>query len=261
MPAALQFTSAEISSWVGAFLWPFFRIGALLAAAPLFSTQTVPVRARLIIAIALTFVIVPLLPRAPQVDPFSVPGVWILAQQILIGLCLGFALRLAFTALELAGEIAGQLMGLGFASLLDPNNGVPVPMVSTFYMLIATLLFLAFNGHLVLITLLVDSFKSIPLTEGIGSETFRDLVSIGSDMFAGAVLISLPMIASLLLVNLAFGVMTRAAPQLNIIAVGFPVTLIIGFIVMLLTLPLLPTQWSNLLDVVFGSMRSLMRIS
>ncbi len=238
-------------------MWPFFRIAALVGAAPIFGTRTVPVRIRVVIALALTAVVVPLLPPAPAVDPLGAAGASITTQQILIGGSLGFALRMVFSALELAGEVIGQLMGLGFASMIDPQNGVQVPVISNFYTLMAVLLFFAFDGHFALIEVLVDSFRTLPLAAAPNYEGFRTLVAWAGQMFAGAVLVALPAAAALLLVNLAFGITTRAAPQLNIFAVGFPLTLILGFVVMLLSLPSLPEQWQRLLDGGFALMRSL----
>ncbi len=254
----MNFTSAELTAWIGSFLWPLFRVGAMVGAAPILGSRSVPVRIRLGLALAITLVIVPLLPPAPAVDPLSGAGLVITFNQLLIGLALGFSLRLVFSAVEIAGQIIGQLMGLGFASMIDPENGVSVPVVSQFYSMCAILLFLAFNGHLLLIQMLADSFRILPVsTHGIPLEGLRALADWGGQMFAGAVLVALPAISALLLVNLAFGVMMRSAPQMNIFAVGFPITLLLGMVIMLVTLPALPGQLSAMTDQVFGLMRYL----
>ncbi len=254
----MNFTSAELTAWIGSFLWPLFRIGAMVGAAPIFGSRSVPARIRLGLALVITLVIVPLLPAAPAVDPLSGTGLVITFNQLLIGLALGFSLRLVFTAVEIAGQIIGQLMGLGFASMIDPENGVSVPVVSQFYSVCTILLFLAFNGHLLLIEMINDSFRTLPVgTQGIPLDGLRALADWGGQMFAGAVLVALPAICALLLVNLAFGVMMRSAPQLNIFAVGFPVTLLIGMVIMLVTLPALPGQLEVMYDQVFGLMRYL----
>lgn len=256
----MNFTSAELTAWIGSFLWPLFRVGAMVGAAPILGARTVPARIRLGLALAITLVIVPLLPTAPAVDPLSGAGLVITFNQLLIGLALGFSLRLVFTAVEIAGQIIGQLMGLGFASMIDPENGVQVPVVSQFYSICAILLFLAFNGHLLLIEMVADSFRTLPIsTHGIPLDGLRAVADWGSQMFAGAVLVALPAICALLLVNLAFGVMMRSAPQLNIFAVGFPITLLIGMVIMLVTLPALPGQLTTMIDQVFGLMRYLVR--
>lgn len=255
----MNFTSAELTAWIGSFLWPLFRVAAMVGAAPILGARVVPARIRLGLALAITLVIVPLLPAAPAVDPFSGTGIVITFNQLLIGLALGFSLRLVFSAVEIAGQIIGQLMGLGFASMIDPENGVQVPVVSQFYSICTILLFLVFNGHLLLIEMIADSFHMIPVsTEGIPRYGLRALADWGGQMFAGAVLVALPAICALLLVNLAFGVMMRSAPQLNIFAVGFPITLLIGMVIILVTLPALPAQLTVLSDQIFGLMRYLL---
>lgn len=254
----MTFTSAEILTWIGQYLWPFFRIGAMVGAVPVIGTRLLPVRIRLGFALALTVVIVPVIPEAPVVSLFSFDALMIAARQIFIGLAMGFALRMVFAAFVHGSQIIALQMGLGFASMIDPQNGVQVPMLSQFYIIIVTLLFLGLNGHLVVIEVLVDSFHTLPIGgSGIGSQKLWSLVAAASGMLAGAVWIALPAVASLLLVNLAFGVMTRAAPQLNIFAVGFPMTMILGFAVILLSLPSIVPQLDSLMSDGFALSRSL----
>ncbi|MDX1252223.1 MAG: flagellar biosynthetic protein FliR [Gammaproteobacteria bacterium] len=254
----MQFTSAEISSWIGMYLWPLFRIAAMVGVAPVFGAQNVPVRIRVGIAVALTLVIAPVLPQVPQVDPISSVGVLIIVHQVMIGMAIGFALRLVFAAFVLAGQLIGQTMGLGFAAMVDPQNGVQVPVVGQFYQIMVTLLFLAMNGHLVLIEVIADSFRTLPVgPKGLGMDSLWSLVLWGGQVFAGAVLVSLPAVTALLVVNIAFGVMTRASPQLNIFAVGFPVTLGIGVVVMLVTLPVILPQLSHIMSDAFTMMQQL----
>ena len=207
----MSFSSAEIAAWVGAFLWSFTRIAALFSVAPVFGSRTLPRRIRLIIALALTWTIVPLIPPVPVIEPLSPTGLLVVAQQILIGLSMGFVLRLAFGALELGGQMIATQMGLSFASLVDPQSGAQSPLLSQFYTLFGTLIFLSLNGHLLLIRMLVESFATLPVAAtGADRDLLWLLVNWASGLFAGAVLIALPAIASLLVVNLAFGVMTRA---------------------------------------------------
>ena len=234
----MHFTSAEIVSWIGAYLWPFFRIAAMLMTAAVFGTRSLPMRLRLMLALALTMVIAPLAGPAPAIDPVSGPGLFVTAQQILIGFTMGFVLRMLFAALELAGEVIGQLMGLGFASLIDPQNGVQVPAVSQLYVLLATLMFLALNGHLLWIEALTESFRIIPVgTTGLAPEGAWLLVGFASQIFSWGVRMALPVVAALLVVNLAFGVLSRTSPQLNVFSIGFPAALLIGLGLLLITLP------------------------
>lgn len=234
----MHFTSAELTAWIGAFLWPFFRVSAMLMSAAIFGTRTLPMRLRLMLALALTLILAPLAGPMPAVDPLSGAGVLITAQQILIGVAIGFVLRLVFAVLELAGEMIGMLMGLGFASLVDPQNGVQVPVVSHLYILLATLMFLALNGHLLWIEALAESFRLIPVGEaGITAGGAFALVGFISQVFGWAVRMALPVVAALLVVNLAFGVLSRTSPQLNVFSVGFPAALLVGMGLLLITLP------------------------
>jgi flagellar biosynthetic protein FliR len=192
----------------------------------------------------------------PQVDPVSAEGILVLAGQLAIGLAMGFMVRLVFAAVEMGGNIVGQTMGLGFAQMMDPANGITVPVVSQFYSVMATLIFLALDGHLILIDILVDSFHVMPVatTTPISGGLWL-LVSWGAWIFKGAMLIALPAVSAMLLVNIAFGVMMRAAPQLNIFAVGFPVTLMLGFVFILVSLTLFLPQFTGLTDDAFLTMQ------
>lgn len=254
----MLFTTAQIAGWIGDFLWPLMRVAMMLAVAPIFGGRLVPMRVRLVLAVLITWVLVPVIPAAPAVDPLSPAGVLVTAQQLLIGLILGFMLQLVFSALMIAGHTVAMGMGLGFASMVDPQNGVQVPVVGQYYVTFASLLFLALNGHLALIGVLADSFHSLPVAvDGISRQTLWDVAVWGSRMFAGGLLIAIPAVTALLLTNIAFGVITRAAPQLNIFGVGFPLTLTLGFVIMMFTLPALVPQFTDLLGDAFGVLGAL----
>ncbi len=249
----MNFSDEQLINLVTSYFWPFTRIAAFIAVVPIFGTRIVPARIRLLIAISLTMVIVPVLPSPPvAVDPLGLDGLLTTAAQVMIGLAMGFALKLIFSAIETGGHMMAQTMGLGFAQMNDPANGVTVPVVSQFYIIMATLLFLALNGHLVLIDVLAESFQVLPISmQGISHDGMWVLISWSSWIFTGAVLMSLPVVVALLLVNVAFGVMMRAAPQLNVFAVGFPLTLTFGFIFMLVSLPIFLPQFSDLVENAF----------
>lgn len=234
----MLFTGADIVSWINGLFWPFTRIAAMLAIAPIFGARMVPVRIRLILALLLTSVMLPLVPEVAAIDPLSPAGLLVLVQQFLIGLAIGFSIQLVFATLVLAGQTTAMGMGLGFASMVDPQNGVQVPVVGQYYVVVATLLFLAMNGHLALIQVLADSFRSLPIgVEALTRQDLREIAYWGGRMFAGAVMVALPAVAAILLANLAFGVVSRAAPQLNIFGVGFPVVMTLGFIALFLIVP------------------------
>jgi flagellar biosynthetic protein FliR len=247
----------DITAWVGDFFWPFIRLGALFAAAPIFGARTVPIRARIILAVAVTVLIQPSLPLLPAIDPLSPRGLLIIFQQVVIGLSLAMIMQLIFSTLVMTGQMVATTMGLGFASTVDPQNGVQVTMLGQFYLIIATLFFLAFDGHLVLIRILADSFTTLPIDgEFIDVQVFWGVANYTSEVLVSAVLVALPIMLGVLLVNLAFGVMTRAAPQLNIFAVGFSLTILAGFVLMAISIPLLSPLLSNLFANGFGFMRA-----
>ena len=246
--SAFQLTTAEITAWIGSFLWALLRVSMMLAATPLFSARMVPLKVRLTIGLLLTWMVLPLIPPGPAVEPLGSTGLLISMHQVLIGLAMGFTLQMVFSALTVAGESVAMSMGLGFAFMIDPQNGIQVPVLSSLYVVLGTLLFVALNGHLALIGMLVDSFNTLPIgVEGLGPERIWQLVSWAGRMFMGAVLVALPALTSMLLVNLALGVITRAAPQLNVFAVGFPMTLFLGFVLLLLSLPSFVRQFERLL--------------
>lgn len=254
----MNFSSAELSALIANFMLPFIRIGAMFSIAPIFGSQTILMRSRLMLALAMTAILVPILPPAPYVDPLTVTGALLMAQQMVIGLAMGFVLQMVLSAVTLAGQTIAMSMGLGFASMVDPQNGVQTPVLGQYFLIMTTLLFLALNGHLVIIEVLASSFQSLPLDGGgLAREGIWGLVGWAGEMFAGAVLIALPVTISLMTVNVGFGVMMRAAPQLNIFAVGFPVTMLVGFIFIIITLPSVSQQVEALFDSAFAFARLL----
>lgn len=252
----MTITTAEIMSWLGAFFWPFMRIGAMMLAAPVLGGEQISVRVRLLLAVGLTIGVMPAMGTAPAVEPLSADGLLISLNQVVIGLAMGLLVSLALQSASIAGESVALSMGLGFANMVDPNTGQSTPVVSQFLIIIATLLFLAMGGHLMLIELSASSFDVMPVgTEGLVSQDFRTVAAWGAQMYAGAVLIAMPAVIGLLLVYLALGVMTRAAPQMNIFSVGFPITILMGYLaLMTLILPSLPGRmagiWSDAFDTI-----------
>lgn len=255
----MQFALADIMTWISGLMWPFMRIGAMFMVAPMFGARNVPVRLRLLLALVLAWVMSLVLPPPPAVDPISLEAVVISIQQVVIGLAMGFILQMVFSVLAMAGENIAYGMGLGFATLVDPENGVQVPVVGQYFLILATLMFLGLDGHLILIEMLAESFRSLPVG-GVGMErdVFWLIAGWGSRMFEWSLLVSLPVVASLLLVNISFGIITRAAPQLNIFAVGFPLTLLLGFALMLVSLPTLGPLFESLAERGFLFMRGVL---
>lgn len=256
----IGFTSAQLDAWLTAFLFPLARIMGLLASAPVFNNRALPARIRLVVGLVITVALVPVLPPMPAVAPGSWIGMAVLAQQILIGLLLGFTLRIAFAAIDVAGELIGMQMGLSFAVFYDPQAGGQTPVLAEFLGLITTLIFLAMNGHLLALQVLAESFRLLPVgTTPFGAGGFTAFFAWSSTLFSAGLLLALPLIAALLIANLAMGVLARVAPQLNIFAVGFPVTLLAGFVVMMFMIPYFGAAMEKLFDAAFRAMAEIMR--
>ncbi len=244
----LTLSVEQIAVWLGGFFWPFVRISAMMLAAPVFGARMMPVRIRIIMALAISLLSAPLLPPVPAVDPISFDAAGIIVQQILIGVSMGFIVQMVFQSLVVAGEAIANSMGLGFARMVDPANGVQVPVISQFLVVMATLLFVILNGHLLLIQLVIRSFEILPVSDsGLSVPAIREVVNWAGQMFVGGLMIALPAVTALLVVNISMGVITRAAPQLNIFAVGFPLMILLGFIFLAATLPSIFAQFTQML--------------
>lgn len=253
----MNFTGAEITTWLASLIWPFMRIGAMFSAAPILAARSVPTRVRIVLAFMLAMILLPVIPAPPAVDLLSAEALIISVYQVFIGLAMGFILQMVFAVFVIAGQSIAMAMGLGFASIVDPQNGVQVPVVSQAFLIMATLIFLALHGHLLIIEVLADSFRLLPVGPLVPSrDGLWQLITWGSSMYAGGVLVALPAVAALLLVNIAFGVTARAAPQLNIFAVGFPVMILVGLVFLTLTLPTLTSHLSNLMMQSFSLIQS-----
>ncbi len=247
----------ELLYWLAQLLLPFFRIAAFFMVVPIFGNQLVALRVRVLFALTTAIALFPILPAVPEIDPLSLAMVLGVLEQIVVGATLGFLLQIFFHIFVLAGQMIAMQMGLGFASMIDPTNGVSVAVVSQFYVLLVTLLFLAFNGHLVLIDVLVEGFAAIPIgSGGMSQSVMWQLASAGGWMMASALLLALPAVTAILIVNFAFGVMTRAAPQLNIFSLGFPFTLMFGIFILWVALSGFLPQYERLSAEVFAQLRS-----
>ncbi len=254
-------TDAQITEFVGRYLWPLFRISALFMAMPVIGTRVVTARVRIVLAFTLTLLVVPLLPSMPALPALSLDSLMVAVQQVIIGLSIGFFLQVVFHLFVLAGQFMAMKMGLGFASMNDPANGITVTVLSQYYLILTTLLFLSMNGHLVVMQMIVESFSTFPVSDqGFGAEVFWQIASSGSWMFSRALLIALPVLTSLLIVNLAFGVMSRAAPQMNIFSVGFPITLLFGLVIMWYSMPSFLPNYQRFMEEGYNVLYNLLRI-
>lgn len=247
--------SAQIDAWIAAFIFPLSRILAFIAAAPLWSNAGIPRRTRLILALAITVAIAPSLPAMPGVPAGSLSGLWIMFQQMLIGIGMGFAARIVFAAFDLAGEFIGFQMGLSFATFYDPLNASQTPVIAELISLVTLLLFLSMNGHLLYLATLAQSFSAIPVgPTPLAAASWLNLVELAAKIFSAGLLLAMPIVVALLITNLALAVLTRAAPQLNIFALGFPLTLIGGFIVLAVSMNYLATPLQALFEYAMSAM-------
>ncbi len=240
---------AQIQELWNQFLWPLFRISSMLMAMAIFGTRMVPLRIRILLAGSMTLMIAPQLPPMPAVDVFSGLGFTTLISQIGIGVAMGLATRMLFETFVFGAQMIAMQTGLGFASLVDPSSGVQVPILGQFFVFLATLIFLAVDGHLLMLRIIVESFTSFPIGKtGPSSDGIWGLISFGRWLFAGGVLMALSASLSLLVVNVTFGVLTKASPQLNIFTIGFPITLITGLLIVWLTM----SGFMNRFEIQFG---------
>jgi flagellar biosynthetic protein FliR len=243
------FSEAQLLQWVTPLLWPFVRVLALFSALPVFGQRTVPARVRVALAFLIALCAQVSLPAMPVAALDSPTAFMLVAQQVLIGLSIGFAVRVVFAAVEFAGELIGLQMGLNFAGFFDPVTASQGTAAGRFFGTMVAWLFIVINGHLTVIAAVVQSFQVFPAAP----EPFAFLHAVqpqvwGTELFQLGTWIALPMIAMLLFVNLVLGLVSRVAPQMNVFAVGFPVTLGVGLVGMLLTLPMLQAPFVMALE-------------
>ena len=245
----LTFTEAQVLAWITPLLWPFLRVLALFGSMPVIAQRGVPMRIRVALAFLIALAAQASLPEMPVIALDSGAGVLAIAQQLLIGISLGFAVRVVFAAVELAGEVIGLQMGLNFAGFFDPVSGGQGTAASRFFGVSVSWLFIVINGHLLLIAAIVQSFHVFP----VGAEPFAFLRSMqpqvwGAEIFALGLWIALPLVAMLLFVNFVLGIVSRVAQQMNVFAIGFPISLSVGLVGMLLTLPMMSTPFTMALE-------------
>lgn len=244
----LSFTEAQLNLWLATFLWPLFRILGVLMAAPVFGHRATPTRVKLGLGVFIALILAPTLPPPPDAAPGSWQGLLILVNQVLIGLAIGFIIRIAFAAADAAGEIIGLQMGLGFAAFFDPQSAGQSLVLARFFNMLAVLVFIAVNGHLLLLDVLANSFQALPVSSTpLAAEGFRSVAAFGATIFAIGLQLALPLIAILLMTNLALGILTRSAPQLNIFAIGFPITLSVGLVALNLSLPYFALEFERMI--------------
>lgn len=226
-----------LNLWLAAWLFPFIRILAMLSAAPLYDQKAIPRQVRVGLAAVMAFVVMPTLPPPPSLDDASAVG--IIAQQVVIGLAIGFSIKVVFTAFQMAGDIIGLQMGLGFAQFVDPDKGGATPILGTFLTLLASLIFLTMDGHLMLIDAIVASFDVVPIGARSSGVNFENIFSAGGILFMLALQISLPVVSALLIANIILGLLAKASPQMNLMSIGFSITITMGVVILSFSTPYL----------------------
>lgn len=250
-----SFTTAQLDAWIVAYAFPLVRILAFIAAAPLWSTAGIPRRTRLILGLAISVALTPTLPPLPGIAPGSLSGLAVLGHEFLVGIAMGFAVRVVFSVTDLAGEFIALQMGLGFATAYDPLNSSQTPVISEYLGLLTLLLFMALNGHLIFIATLAESFHAIPIGNALpGPGSWLNIAELGGKIFSLALLLALPIVVALMIVNVALAVLTRAAPQLNIFALGFPLTLAGGFFALAASTSYLAEPLQRLFEIALSAM-------
>ncbi len=243
-------SSGDFNAFILSFFLPLVRVLSLITVAPVFSSAALPRRVRLLFGLAVTLGLHPLLPPPPApLEPNSLVVLLLLGQQIVIGVAMGYAMRIAFAAISVAGEFIGFQMGLSFATFYDPHSSANTAVVTEFINLFALLVFLSLNGHLTIIATVAESFRLIPVFSPFPHpDSWFNLVRFSALMFSGGLLLALPVVVALSITNIALAVLSRAAPQLNLIAVGFPITLAMGMVLISLSLPSMVAPLSQLID-------------
>ena len=258
----MNFQEEQLIAYLASFVWPFMRVSSMFVSIPVLGVRSVPARLRVMLSLLITFVILPTLPEMPKVDLFSYQGWLVTVQQLVLGLSAGFILQMVFSIMLFAGQTIAYGMGLGFASLVDPATGVQTPVIAQLFVITSSLLFLAVDGHLLLIEMLAQSFSTLPVsTLSMEKADLWRIISWSSQIFAGGLLLAMPIVATLLFVNISFGVASKAAPQLNLFGVGFPITIMLGMVLVWIGLEAMLEGFTDMLHEGFGLVSQLLRIS
>lgn len=246
--------AADVSGWIARLWWPVLRIGGFVLTAPIASELTVPRSVKIALTLGLAFILAPLAPVPAGLSIFSGAGALAAAQEVLIGIAIGMVVQLAFEALSFAGQSVSTSMGLGFATLVDPQHGASAPVLGQLFVIFGMLTYLAVNGHLLLLGALANSFRTLPIGGADIDRNFLLTVAVwGARVFETGLLVALPAVIALVIVNLALGVVTRAAPQLNLFGIGFTITLLAGFFVLTVGLDGVMVGVSSLIE---GALRA-----
>ncbi len=245
----ITLSEAQLTAWLSPIMWPFLRTLAVFTSAPVLSSKAFPIRARIGLAFFVALAAQPALGDLPVISITGSGAMGAVMQQVFVGLAIGFSIRVVFAAIELAGEVVGFQMGLSFASFFDPSLNTQSSAVARFFGHMATFMFVVMNGHLLVLMTVIKSFHSFPVDESfLEAVKHMKVLDLGAELFASGLWISLPMVGMLMFANLALGIVSRVAPQMNIYAIGFPITLTVGLIGIAATLPMLDQPFLALMS-------------
>ena len=243
-------TYAQLNTWMASFLWPLVRILALVGTAPVFGNASVSTPVKIGLSSFITIIVAPTLAPLPQVTVFSAMGVWIIVNQFLIGAALGLTMQIVFTAIQATGEFVGLGMGLGFATFFDTQASGSSAVLSSYMNIFAMLVFLVLDGHLQMVSALIVTFQTLPISADLlGSAGWRTLAGWGGTIFSMGLLLSLPVVAALLIANLSLGILNRAAPQIGVFQIGFPLTMLVGMLLLQLMVPNMIPFFARMFDL------------
>ncbi|QWD13727.1 flagellar biosynthetic protein FliR [Polynucleobacter paneuropaeus] len=255
----LTLNSDLIQAWVVTILIPLVRILGFVAIAPFFGNQAISMSIKVAMGILLAIMIAPAAPAMPTVDLLSLRGILIIAEQMIIGLAIGLMMQIIFSAIEMAGQISGMTMGFGFATNYDPQSAGSTIVISQLMGILALLVFLSMNGHLIMISALLESFYAFPVTAEPRMIDGMTIAIWGAKLFSISLQLSLPIVATLLITNLALGILTKSSPQLNIFGIGFPITLCVGFVVIMLMLPTMAAPYQYILEQGMAASKTMLK--
>jgi flagellar biosynthetic protein FliR len=255
----LTLNSDLIQAWVVTILIPLVRILGFVAIAPFFGNQAISMPIKVAMGILIAMMIAPAAPAMPTVDLLSLRGILIIAEQMIIGLAIGLMMQVIFSAIEMAGQISGMTMGFGFATNYDPQSAGTTIVISQLMGILALLVFLSMNGHLIMIAGLLESFYAFPVTAEPRMIDGMTIAIWGAKLFSIALQLSLPIVATLLITNLALGILTKSSPQLNIFGIGFPITLCVGFVVIMLMLPTMAAPYQYILEQGMAASKTMLK--
>jgi len=258
----MTYPSALLLDWIANYFWPLTRISAMMMAMTFFGARFVSAKIRLYLAVTITFAVMPVLPQVPgDIELLSMAGFLITAQQLVIGVSMGLVTQFVTQTFVMLGQILGMQSSLGFASMVDPANGQNTPVLGQLFMFLAIMLFLATDGHLTMLNMVVLSFKTLPIGKGmLRAVDYYQLAEWFGHMFKAGLNMALAGIIALLTVNLSFGVMTRAAPQLNIFSLGFSFALLLGLLICWFLVAGMLPQYEYIWELGFGQICSLIRV-